>query len=162
MRRFTCKQEFRSTAMTHTEEIQLGLRPLKTELHSGTVTILLVEDEKFVREVASEILRSAGYRPLSARCAEEARRLFYEHEDVHLLVTDVVLPDDNGADLAQELGSRRLGLRTIFISGYPENAVMRIGVQEHDLRYYLPKPFSSESLLTKIKQVVEDSNPISE
>jgi len=83
--------------VTHTEEIQLGLRSLKAELQSGAVTILQVEDEKFVREVASEILRSAGYRPLPARCAEEARRLFYEHEDMHLLVTDVVLPDDNGA-----------------------------------------------------------------
>jgi len=148
--------------VTHSEEIQLGLRSLKAELQSGAVTILQVEDEKFVREVASEILRSAGYRPLPARCAEEARRLFYEHEDVHLLVTDVVLPDDNGAHLARDLGSRRPGLKTIFISGYPENAGPRAGVQEHDFRYYLPKPFSGESLTTKIKQVLEESDPISE
>ena len=148
--------------MTHTEEIQLSLRAPKAELNSGGTTILLVEDEKFVCEVANEILWSAGYRPLPARCAEEARRLFYEHEDVHLLVTDVVLPDDNGAHLADELGSRRPGLKTIFISGYPENAVARAGAQEHDFRYYLPKPFSSESLITKTKQVLEDSDPISE
>lgn len=68
----------------------------------------------------------------------------------------------NGAHLAQELGNRRPGLKTIFISGYPENAVPRVGVQEHDLRYYLPKPFSSESLISKIKQVVGDNNPIGE
>ena len=148
--------------MTHTEEIQLGLGRPKAKLKSEATTILLVEDERFVREVASEILRSAGYGLLQARCAEEARRLFYEHEDVHLLVTDVVLPDDNGTHLADELGSRRPGLKTIFISGYPENAVYRVGVQEHDLRYYLHKPFSTESLITKIKQVLEDSNPISE
>ena len=148
--------------MTHTEEIQLGLGRPKAKLKSEATTILLVEDERFVREVASEILRSAGYGLLQARCAEEARRLFYEHEDVHLLVTDVVLPDDNGAHLAQELGSRRPGLKTIFISGYPETAVARAGVQEHDFRYYLPKPFSSESLTTKIKQVLEESDPISE
>src|SRR5207245_3851457 len=98
--------------MTHTEEIRLTLRAPKAELNSGGTTILLVEDEKFVREVASEILRSAGYELLQAWCAAEARRLFYEHEDVHLLVTDVVLPDDNGAHLAQELGSRRPGLKT--------------------------------------------------
>ena len=139
--------------MTHTEEIQLSLRAPKAELNSGGTTILLVEDEKFVCEVANEILWSAGYRPLPARCAEEARRLFYEHEDVHLLVTDVVLPDDNGAHLADELGSRRPGLKTIFISGYPENAVTRGGIHEHESRY-LPKPFSSESLIRKIKQVL--------
>jgi two-component system, cell cycle sensor histidine kinase and response regulator CckA len=148
--------------VTRTEDIQLTLGRRKAELKSEATTILLVEDERFVREVANEILRSAGYRPLSARCAEEARRLFYQHEDVHLLVTDVVLPDDNGTHLADELGSRRPGLKTIFISGYPENAVARAGVPEPDSRYYLPKPFSSESLITKIKQVVEDSNPISE
>ena len=148
--------------MTHTEDIQLTLGRRKAELKSEATTILLVEDERFVREVANEILRSAGYRPLSARCAEEARRLFCQHEDVHLSVTDVVLPDDNGTHLADELGSRRPGLKTIFISGYPENAVARAGVPEPDSRYYLPKPFSSESLITKIKQVVEDSNPISE
>ena len=148
--------------MTQTEDVQLTLGRPKAELKSEATTILLVEAEKFVREVAGEILLSAGYRPLSARCAEEARRLFYEHEDVHLLVTDVVLPDDNGADLAQELSMRRPELKTIFISGYPENAVPRVGAQEHDFRYYLPKPFSSESLITKIKQVLEDSNPISE
>ena len=148
--------------MAHTEDIQLNLGPPKAELNSGGTTILLVEDEKFVREVAGEILLSDGYCPLQAWCAAEARRLFYEHEDVHLLVTDVVLPDDNGAHLAQELGSRRPGLKTIFISGYPETAVARAGVQEHDLRYYLPKPFSSESLTTKIKQVLEENDPISE
>ena len=163
MRRFTCKQVIpMSRGVTHTEEVQLDVRPLKTELQSGAVTILLVEDEKFVREVASEILLSAGYRPLQAWCAAEARRLFYEHEDVHLLITDVVLPDDNGAHLAQELANRRPGLKTIFISGYPENALPRVGVPEPNFRYYLPKPFSSESLITKIKQVVGDSNPISE
>ena len=139
--------------MTHTEEIQLGLGRPKAKLKSEATTILLVEDERFVREVASEILRSAGYGLLQARCAEEARRLFYEHEDVHLLVTDVVLPDDNGAHLAGELGSRRPGLKTIFISGYPENAVTRGGIHEHESRY-LPKPFSSESLIRKIKQVL--------
>src|SRR5207237_3839273 len=118
-------------------------------------TIRLVEDEKFVCEVANEILWSAGYRPLPARCAEEARRLFYEHEDVHLLVTDVVLPDDNGAHLTDELGSRRPGLKTIFISGYPETAVARAGMQEHDLRSSSPKPFASEPLPTQTKQVPE-------
>jgi DNA-binding NtrC family response regulator len=72
--------------VTHTEEMQFGVTPLKIELQSGAVTILLAEDERFMREVASEILRSAGYRLLQAWCAAEARQLFYEHADVHLLV----------------------------------------------------------------------------
>src|SRR5438477_10379155 len=116
--------------MTHTEEIQLGLGPPKAELNSGGTTILLVEDEKFVRAVAGESLLSAGYCPLQAWCAAEARRLFYEHEDVHLLVTDGVLPGDNGAHLAQELGSRRPGPKTIFIRGDPATGVAGARGQE--------------------------------
>src|SRR5437867_13409407 len=101
--------------MTHTEEIQLGLGRPKAKLKSEATTILLVEDERFVREVASEILRSAGYGLLQARCAEEARRLFYEHEDVHLLVTDVVLPDDNGAILqANWAAEGQVGRQSLF------------------------------------------------
>src|SRR5207249_3117551 len=131
----------------------LGLRPAEAGFEPGATTILFVEDEKLVREVACEILQSAGHRALQAQCAAEARRMFEQEEDVNLLVTDVMLPDANGTDLAEELGSRRPSLKTIFISGYPENAVTRGGIHEHESRY-LPKPFSSESLIRKIKQVL--------
>ena len=131
----------------------LGLRPAEAGFEPGATTILFVEDEKLVREVACEILQSAGHRALQAQCAAEARRMFEQEEDVNLLVTDVMLPDANGTDLAEELGSRRPSLKTIFISGYPENAVTRGGIHEHESRY-LPKPFSNESLIRKIKQVL--------
>ena len=136
------------------EETQLGLRAGEAGFGPEATTILFVEDEKLVREVACEILRSAGYRALQAQSADEARRIFFEHEeDVSLLVTDIILPDANGTDLAEELGRRRPSLKTIFISGYPENAVSAGGIHEHESRY-LPKPFSSESLIRKIKQVL--------
>jgi len=87
-------------------------------------TILLVEDEAFVREVACEILRVAGYRVLPARNAAEAVPAFLAHrEEVQLLLTDVVLPDRNGRDLAFELVTLGHAFRIIFISGYPENSV---------------------------------------
>ena len=81
-------------------------------------TILLVEDEAFVREVACEILRVAGYRVLPARNAAEAVPAFLAHrEEVQLLLTDVVLPDRNGRDLAFELATLGHAFRIIFISG---------------------------------------------
>ena len=117
-------------------------------------TILLVEDEAFVREVAYEILCSAGYRVLPARNAAEAVRIFRGHrEEVQLLLTDVVLPDRNGRDLALELVTVSGGVKAIFISGYPENSITRKGFQHHGW-FYLPKPFSAVSLLQKVREAL--------
>jgi two-component system cell cycle sensor histidine kinase/response regulator CckA len=117
-------------------------------------TILLVEDEAFVREVAYEILCSAGFRVLPARNAAEAVLAFRGHpEEVQLLLTDVVLPDRNGRDLAFELVTVSGGVKAIFISGYPENSITRNGFQ-HPGWLYLPKPFSAVSLLQKIREAL--------
>ena len=90
------------------------------ELHRGHGTILLVEDESFLREVTCEILESAGYRVLKARTAPEAISAFDEYKTiVRLLLTDVVLPGQNGCDLATDLRSISPKLKIIFTSGYP-------------------------------------------
>ncbi len=125
------------------------------ELHRGRGTILLVEDESFLREVTCEILESAGYRVLKARTAAEAISAFDEYKTiVRLLLTDVVLPGQNGRDLATDLRSVSPKLKIIFTSGYPENVVTRQGLQE-DGMFYLPKPFSAQSLTRKVQQVLE-------
>jgi DNA-binding NtrC family response regulator len=117
-------------------------------------TILLVEDETFVREVASQILRLAGYRVLEARNATDALLAFQCHANhLQLLLTDVVLPDRNGADLAHELTTQAPNIKAILISGYPENSVTRKGLQPG--WSYLPKPFSADSLLHKIRETLE-------
>lgn len=91
-------------------------------------TILLVEDEVFVREVTQEVLEMAGYTVITACDAAEAIRVFERHNNlVHLLVTDVVMPGMNGRELANRLLMRRPDLKTIFISGYADNAVVREG-----------------------------------
>jgi DNA-binding response OmpR family regulator len=118
-------------------------------------TILLVEDETFLREVTCEILESAGYRVLKTRNAEEAICAFGEYKTiVRLLLADVVLPGQNGRDLANNLRAICPSLRIIFISGYPENVVTRYGIQE-DGMFYLPKPFSLQSLTRKVRQVLQ-------
>jgi response regulator RpfG family c-di-GMP phosphodiesterase len=88
------------------------------DLPRGRGTILLVEDENFLREVTCEILESAGYRVLKTRNAKEAVLAFTEYKTiVRLLLTDVVLPGENGRDLANELRSVCPKLKIIFISG---------------------------------------------
>ena len=120
-------------------------------------TILVVEDEAFVREVVCEILADAGYRVLKARNAAEAAAAFRRcHRAVRLLLTDVVLPDQNGRDLAKALRTIGPGLKTLFMSGYPENAVTRQGQLEEGM-FYLSKPFSAQSLMRKVKQVLAEN-----
>jgi len=122
----------------------------------GRGTILLVEDESFLLEVTCEILESAGYRVLKTRNAAEAVSAFHQYKAiVRLLLTDVVLPGQNGRDLANELRSISPDLPIIFISGYPENVVTRQGIQEGGMSY-LPKPFSLQSLTCKVRQVLEE------
>jgi two-component system, cell cycle sensor histidine kinase and response regulator CckA len=118
------------------------------------LTILLVEDETLVRDAAGEILRSAGYRVLAAPNAAHALHIFRGHpEGVQLLLTDVVLPDRNGCDLACELTAVSDHVKTIFISGYPENSITRKGLS-HPGWFYLPKPFSAGLLLQRVREVL--------
>jgi two-component system, cell cycle sensor histidine kinase and response regulator CckA len=105
-------------------------------------TILLVEDESFLREVTCEILESAGYRVLKTDTAAEAISAFDEYKTiVRLLLTDIVLPGQNGRDLATDLRCVCPKLRIIFVSGYPENVVTRH--PQEDGMFYLPKLFSA-------------------
>lgn len=122
-------------------------------------TVLLVEDETFVREVACEVLSRAGYRVLKAGNATEALQVFREHAGaVQLLLTDVVLPDRNGCDLALELSTLCGEVKSIFVSGYPENLITRRGLRQPGW-FYLPKPFSVSSLMQKINEALPSELP---
>ncbi len=144
-----------SQAQASLEMIPDSVSAVTTDLPRGRGTILLVEDEALLREVTGEILESAGYRVLKTRNATEAASAFREYKTiVKLLLTDVVLPGQNGRDLANELRSVCPELKIIFISGYPENAVTRNGIQE-DGMFYLPKPYSLQSLTRKVRFVLE-------
>jgi two-component system, cell cycle sensor histidine kinase and response regulator CckA len=114
-------------------------------------TILVVEDEDFVREVTCEVLLAAGYLVLRARTAVEALRLFTRNGGkLQLLLTDVVLPGRSGQILARELRTIAPGLKTIFISGYPENHISEQILHEPGT-FYLPKPFSVQMLLGAVE-----------
>jgi two-component system, cell cycle sensor histidine kinase and response regulator CckA len=114
-------------------------------------TILLVEDEAFVRDVTCEVLQAAGYAVLKASNAEAALRVYDEYGDkVQLLLTDVVMPGRNGRDLARELRARCPGIKTIFISGYGKNVALLGADHEPDV-FYLPKPFSVPALIKNIQ-----------
>ena len=117
--------------------------------------VLFVEDEGFLREMASGVMESAGHRVLRARDAAEAMKLFRRYRKiVDVLLTDVVLPGKNGRELARELRAVDPELKVIFISGYAENVITRQQPRDGATRY-LPKPFSADSLLAEIETVFE-------
>jgi DNA-binding response OmpR family regulator len=115
-------------------------------------TILLVEDEAFVRDVTSEVLRSSGYAVLTARNAADAARLYEEHRyEISLVVTDVILPGQTGLALAAGLRRENPDLKVLFVTGYPEQMK---GMGEDDC---LAKPFSTDALLARVGRLLSSS-----
>jgi CheY-like chemotaxis protein len=120
----------------------------------GYKTILLVEDEGYVRDVACEILESAGYNVVVAKTGKEALAIFEQQGPFKLLVTDVVMPGMNGRELAQRLTALQPDLKTIYMSGYMDNPILRQDFQSTG-NVYLQKPFTLESFTNKVKEVLE-------
>jgi PAS domain S-box-containing protein len=121
---------------------------------NGKGTILLVEDEEMVRCLSSEILRQHGYTVREARHGLDALRLSPEElESVDLTVTDVVMPEMNGRDLAQHLLGRKPNMKVLYVSGYTDNAVIRNGLLEPGSAF-LEKPFSPDSLAWKVGELL--------
>ena len=119
-----------------------------TRFPSERRSILLVEDETFVREVASEVLRGAGYQVLTARNAAEAVQIYEDGLEFDLLLTDVVLPGETGRMLADRLHRENPRLPVLLATGYGEQ--MAEASEE-----CLAKPFSSEVLLQRVRQLME-------
>jgi two-component system cell cycle sensor histidine kinase/response regulator CckA len=125
----------------------------------GDETVLLVEDEDAVRVTACTFLQNMGYTVLSAGSPECAIRLCREHEgDLHLLLTDVVMPGMNGRDLAQTLHEQRPGMKCLFMSGYTADVIAHRGVLEEDVDF-LPKPFNRNELARKVREVLDRHVP---
>lgn len=123
-------------------------------LLSGTETILFVEDESFVREVTSEVLRSAGYVVLTAKNGAEALRTFHQRSDrADLLLSDIVLPGKSGHALAGELRQLRPEIIILFISGYADQWAR--AEYEKEGAHFLAKPFSMPALLQKVRQALD-------
>jgi PAS domain S-box-containing protein len=122
---------------------------------SGEETVLLVEDEKIVRQLVVEILESNGYTVLQAGDGPSALELLRRHTGgVDLLLTDVVMPGMSGAEVAGAVATMRPGTQVLYISGYTDSPIDHHGVLEPGTTY-LPKPFSAEELARKVREVLD-------
>jgi hypothetical protein len=121
----------------------------------GSETILLVEDDDQVRVVAGGILRRNGYHVIDARNAGEALLHSEKHPStIHLLLSDVVMPQMSGPELAKRLASARPGMRVLCMSGYTDDSIVRHGVLEAHIAY-LQKPITPEALTTRVREILD-------
>ena len=120
----------------------------------GGQTVLVVEDAEGLRELTKRLLERQGYTVLVAANADEALQLFDEHPSIDLLLTDVVMPGASGPELVKQLVERRPALKVIYMSGYTDEAIVHHGVLDPGIAF-LHKPFSSESLGQKIREVLD-------
>jgi CheY-like chemotaxis protein len=118
----------------------------------GTETVLVVEDQAEVRKFAVAVLKSYGYRTIPATSAGEAFQCC-ERERIDLLLTDVVMPQVNGRELADRLVERQPGLKVLFMSGYADNVIEHHGVLEAGGQF-IQKPFKPEELARKIRTLL--------
>jgi PAS domain S-box-containing protein len=125
-------------------------------LPRGSETVLLVEDEPSVRDLAHRLLNQQGYKVLEAANGEEALRVVQEHigEKIHLLLTDVVMPQMGGKELANQLKLLRPDVKVLYTSGYTDDAIVHHGVLEPGT-HFLQKPFSPKTLSHKVREVLD-------
>ena len=120
----------------------------------GSETVLLVEDDEPLRTLAREILSIQGYTVLDATSPSEALRLADAHPGpIHLLLTDVVMPQMNGRQVADHLLAARPGLKVLFMSGYTDAAIVEHGVLEPGT-HFLQKPFTPDGVSRKVREVL--------
>ena len=122
---------------------------------AGAETVLLVEDDAQLRRLAHRALAGEGYTVLEADRGAVALDIARRHEGrIDLLLTDVVMPDTNGRKLAEALRAERPGLRVLFMSGYPDGAMIHHGMLDPGVAY-LPKPFTTDAIARKIREVLD-------
>ena len=141
----------RITDLTHRAPTAQGERPVR----AGTETILLVEDEIGVRHLVREMLHRLGYKIHEASSGADAVRIFAQHQNtIDLLLTDVIMPQMSGRELAERLKALQPLLKVLYISGYTDDMLAHHGVLESNV-YLLQKPFAPDELAKKLREVLD-------
>ena len=130
-------------------------KEIETPAEQGHETILLVEDEPILLDMTKEMLELNGYQVLIALNPDEALQIAGDHADeIHLVMTDVVMPGMNGYDLAEKLMSLYPSLKCLFMSGYTASVIARHGALDEPV-HFIQKPFSMNDLIAKVRQVLD-------
>ncbi len=140
------------------DEISPLLEPPATPVSvgGGVETILLVEDESMVRALARQVLELSGYTVLEAEHGQAALLVAQQHQPIHLLLTDLIMPGGlTGRELAERLESTHPEMKVLYMSGYTDDAIVHYGVLTSEVDF-LQKPFSPQALNAKVRQVLDE------
>ena len=125
---------------------------------TATETLLIVENEAAIRNLLQMALRKNGYTVLAAESGREALDLVRDHSGpIHLLITDVMMPDIDGPELVRRLSSIRPDTRTLFMSGYMDDALGDQGVLPANVNF-IQKPFSPRAFAQKVREILDDTS----
>jgi len=128
-------------------------------LHHGTETVLIVEDDKMLLDMETTMLKQSGYNVLSAGTPELAQKIVKEHSGlIHLLLTDVVMPEMNGKDLSDKLLAILPDMGVLYMSGYPADIIASEKIIDGTINF-LQKPFSMQVLTDKVREVLNSKKP---
>ncbi|MFH2063651.1 MAG: transporter substrate-binding domain-containing protein [Pseudomonadota bacterium] len=117
--------------------------------------VMVVEDEEAILKLAKRVLTELGYTVMDATTPGQAMLLAEQHSgEIHLLITDVVMPEMNGRNLADQLQARRPDLKVLFMSGYTANVIAHQGVLEPDV-HFIQKPFSNKDLAVRVRTALD-------
>jgi signal transduction histidine kinase len=139
------------------QEVTVEAKPLEARpLPRGTETLLVVEDESSVRDLAKAVLESQGYKVLTATNGQNALQVAREHRGspISLVITDVIMPLMGGKVMAQWLRTTQPGLKVLFTSGYTDDAIARNGVLDPGVEF-LPKPYTPATLSRKTRELLD-------
>jgi two-component system cell cycle sensor histidine kinase/response regulator CckA len=126
-----------------------------TQFPPPYVTVLVVDDERISRHVASRMLRELGLRVLQADGAEEALDVFrISQQPIDLVLLDVVMPETDGAELAKQILAHRPGQRILFMSAYSAEVLAEHGLQNLEVSF-LAKPYTMDELVTQVRQAMD-------
>jgi len=135
----------------------VGQKEPEIEFLGGSETILLAEDSDSLREMAKEYLESVGYSVLETSSGKEALQRAKDFDGtIHLLLTDVVMPEMSGPDLANEMMSIRPAIKIIFTSGYTDDTIARQGILDPSVTF-IQKPYRPKALARKIREVLGEA-----
>jgi two-component system sensor histidine kinase EvgS len=137
--------------------VALETNPSEKVLAGGKETVLLVEDNPVILKLGNLMLEQLKYDVLTANRPSEAIRLARDHKgEIHLLLTDVVMPEMNGRDLANQMLSLFPKLKILYMSGYTASVIERHGVLEEGI-HFIQKPFSKKELAAKVRKALDQA-----
>ncbi|PKG93165.1 PAS domain S-box protein [Paraglaciecola sp. MB-3u-78] len=138
------------------ESVRIAKPAVVKASHRGTETVLIVEDEQALLEIETIMLEQKGYKVLAASTVAIAESLTKEHAgQIDLLLTDVIMPNMNGKDLAIKLLTISPNMKVLFMSGYSADIISTKGVLQNDVPF-LQKPFSMEALTSKVNEILDN------